>query len=76
MTSQWQDISTAPKDGTAILAYDAGHGHTSGELAVVIVSWLAADADFPWIENSGMQSFGANILTHWMPLPPAPEAQS
>lgn len=74
--SQWQDISTAPDDGTWILAYDAGHGRTEHELAVVIVSWQASDApDFPWIENSGMQSFAAGILTHWIPLP-APPAPS
>ena len=70
--TQWQDISTAPKDGTSILAYDPGHGRAPDELPVVIVSWLGADSDFPWLENSGMQSFGATTLTHWMPLPPAP----
>jgi hypothetical protein len=72
--SQWQDISTAPKDGRSILAYDAGYGRTAGELAVVIVSWLGTDEDYPWLESSGMQAFAPGVLTHWMPLPPAPEA--
>lgn len=70
---EWQDIESAPRDGRAILAYDAGHGRTPDELSVVIVSWLGDDADFPWLENSGMQSFGAGILTHWMPLPAPPK---
>lgn len=70
--SEWKPMESAPKDGCSILAFDAGAGRAPGEIGVVIVSYLGSDRDYPWIESSGMQSFKADILTHWMPLPSPP----
>lgn len=72
--SEWQAISSSPKDGSWFLAFDKYHGRTEAELPVVIVSYRPKhDPKFPWLENSGMQSFGVGTLTHWMPLPAPPE---
>lgn len=65
----WQPIKTAPKDGSAFLAY--------GEENIAAVYW---EDDF-----DGWQVYGAETYiseefwlsfkpTHWMPLPPPPEA--
>lgn len=56
--SEWQDISTAPKDGTAVLAVD-----DEGQYHVVWWqhgSWVRAGDDYNlWV-----------LPTHWQPLPP------
>lgn len=65
---QWRDISTAPKDGTAILLAVLG---SSGKYAQQVGSWqvdrLNDEPDgweWPWTVGRP---------THWMPLPPPPE---
>jgi len=71
----WQDIATAPRDGTAILAYrdDAG---------VFTAHYVEADAhissminppegDCYWFTTGGEDLTG-DMFTHWMPLPTAP----
>lgn len=62
MMDAWQDISTAPRDGTEVLC---GHAGTPG---VAILYWLDGgwrDADTSLIDWSP---------THWMHLPsPPPE---
>jgi hypothetical protein len=80
----WRDISTAPKDGTAILASSVNHH------AVEVVCWQDGEpsgdieallADEPWegwVNNGSVKDrFYANPLwfTHWMPLPEPPTAQ-
>ena len=55
--NRWQDIATAPKDGTEILGWDGRQ---------VLVSW---DADFKRFEDRG--GF-ARRVTLWMPLPDPP----
>ena len=56
---EWQDISTAPRDGTAILAYDP--------------KWQSAHV-VAWSKNYSEWKGGANRCrpTHWLPLPPPP----
>lgn len=64
----WQDISTAPKDGTEILVY-CPHGF-------YVVQWGTADIDWWAVDDNKHGPFplrGA-APTHWMPLPPAPSA--
>jgi uncharacterized protein (DUF2237 family) len=59
----WQDISTAPKDGTRILLYRPGNGWC------VVIAW--------WSESAGAYGDYAGFFkdaTHWMPLPSPPEA--
>lgn len=60
--TDWQDISTAPKDGTPVL--------------VSSPRWLIADVGM--IDGSGLWydpgdgSVFQPQPTHWMPLPPPP----
>lgn len=57
----WRDISTAPMDGTKILAF--GGSQTDGNVYLIVYFdgyWRSKDSDFV-------------VLTHWQPLPPKPE---
>ena len=69
----WEDISTAPKDGTSILVANA-----NGE--IFVVCWGADTANGPgWID--GATDFVGDLLiytapTHWMPLPPPPSVST
>lgn len=72
ISSQWQPIETAPKDGRCILLYDPlWPGSTEG---IEKAAWQI----FPnhtegqwWIDWAEMPN---NMKpTHWMPLPPRPE---
>jgi hypothetical protein len=64
----WQDISTAPKDGTEILV-------AIGEKRRV-VSWYTGinriNRRFPWLCQSGTDGWRADVPTHWQPLPQPP----
>ncbi len=74
----WQPIETAPKDGTWILL--AG-GETDDEAevrSIVAAQWAkemppSGRWHFAWYDGG----FYGKYLnpTHWMPLPPAPEAK-
>ena len=74
----WQDISTAPKDGTPLLAGSIHHSDRE------VVCWqdglpsgsMDTDAEWEGWVNDGPQKdrFYANprYFTHWQPLPAAP----
>lgn len=65
----WQDISTAPKDGTRVmLSYD--DFVTTGRYWD---AWNDGTAD--WFDDSDDVLCGYLEPTHWMPLPPAPEKE-
>ena len=67
--ANWQDISTAPKDGTRFVAVGQNYGLDSEAQHVCIAQWFRGC----WIEASDWN--GASelaYLTHWMPLPPLP----
>jgi hypothetical protein len=76
MTTGWQPISTAPKDGTWIVAYsgkDARPGTPHG-LWCDVVQWAwTTDRDDrdvqAWIDAEGFSRLG---VTHWMSLPEPP----
>lgn len=61
---EWQDISTAPKDGTAILVFQATDGDHKDRMAI---AWCWDHGGF-WrcSDYPGLQP------THWMPPPPRP----
>ncbi len=65
---QWQDISTAPKDGTPLLGFWQNdeplnaHGQNYGVCRCVDGDWVSVDD----VDES------YNRPTHWMPLPPPP----
>jgi len=69
--SDWQPIATAPKDGSAVLAYDGE------ECAVVRWGYHTWVKDQPashcWV-GEGVD-YPPNRFTHWMPLPLPPKDQ-
>ncbi len=77
MTNQWQPIETAPKNpageicGPTILVYNKHDGLT----------WPAFWGPHPnsptegvWLCGSYEEFFADDAITHWMPLPPDPDA--
>lgn len=65
----WQDISTAPKDGTKIMVWSDNHCWGSPDVAywgrnhpLNPSSWVGGHCHVGHIDQP----------THWMPLPPAP----
>lgn len=58
---EWQDISTAPKDGTPDILVASPEGVEIAWWCERVDTWLTRDGSFTWAEPS-----------HWMPLPDAP----
>jgi hypothetical protein len=65
---EWQDISTAPKDGTEILVcnVDVLRGHMN------VVSYTEEDYPQVW-ETQEFCAYHKDAFTHWMPLPSPPK---
>ena len=71
--TEWQDIDTAPKDGTVILLY--------AKPDVYAAMWCERGdrgGKFPWVILELNQHMITNRLlphaaTHWMPLPDKPK---
>ena len=67
--ANWQDISTAPKDGTRFVAAGNNYGLYSEAQHTCIAQWFR-DC---WIEASDWNEISElKYLTHWMPLLPLP----
>ena len=67
--ANWQDISTAPKDGTRFVATGHNYGIYSETQHVCIAQWFRGC----WMEASDWnETSELKYLTHWMPLPPLP----
>jgi hypothetical protein len=76
---EWRDISTAPKDGTAILAFNCRHMPH----APVVVVWktdpdVEMVGDEPhWADAATKLGtalyYNGNYFSHWMLLPPSPD---
>ena len=67
--ADWQDISTAPKDGTRFVAVGQNYGLDSEAQHACIAQWLAGC----WVEVSDWNGASKlKYLTHWMPLLPLP----
>lgn len=67
--ANWQDISTAPKDGTRFVAVGNNYGLYSEGQHTCIAQWFRGcwmDVS-EWNETSELK-----YLTHWMPLLPLP----
>lgn len=73
--SGWRDITTAPKDGTTILAYFPLDGLTGNWCRIVPVQFHGSNG---WIFASRAASgFSRDYQpTHWQPLPTPPEAKT
>lgn len=63
--SDWQKIETAPKDGTNVLLF---FGNSDSRVRVSEAWWDGR----AWTDDIG--GFVEQVITHWMPLPPQPEA--
>lgn len=71
--SEWQDISTAPKDGSTILTWGRLHDDGDsdmGERPIVRVSRWRLQVGHWYSDCSG-----SHVPTHWQPLPSPPEAK-
>ena len=67
--ANWQDISTAPKDGTRFVAVGNNYGLDSETQHTCIAQWFRGC----WMEVSEWnEDSELKYLTHWMPLPPLP----
>ena len=67
--ANWQDISTAPKDGTRFVAVGNNYGLYSEGQHTCIAQWFRGC----WIDVSEWnETSELKYLTHWMPLPPLP----
>ena len=67
--ANWQDISTAPKDGTRFVAVGNDYGLDSEPQHTCIAQWFRGC----WMEVSEWnEDSELKYLTHWMPLPPLP----
>lgn len=68
---EWQDIGTAPRDGTEVLAFDPDVG------VCAVLFW---DEEGGWVSSwAGDVTYNQILVepivcspTHWMPLPPPP----
>lgn len=63
--SEWQPIETAPKDGTAFLAYEGGKSHPHYECWWQHNDWT--DEQY-WQDEADSEP----EPTHWMSLPAPP----
>jgi hypothetical protein len=74
-TEGWQDIATAPRDGTRVLLAWA-----DGAMAIAV--WqnrnenLEADTYYEgWVDQFDFVAMSVEAPTHWMPLPPPPDTE-
>jgi hypothetical protein len=72
--SEWQDISTAPKDGSSVLCYMPLSGLSPpGNYRILVLRW--DDGEYTrkgarWLTD--VYPFVPFDPTHWMPLPTPP----
>jgi hypothetical protein len=67
--SPWRPITSAPRDGTRILA-----ASLDGEIEIVRWDPEALWLDHPWIATDGAAAWRHDVFTHWMPLPKLPKS--
>lgn len=69
---EWQPISTAPKDGTAVLTYGTLHGdygYTEDEKIITLAYCVSGT----WICQKSNRYSSGYTPTHWISLPPPPK---
>lgn len=73
MSTEWQPIETAPKDGTRILAIVAGRHPDTGEPFIPdVVEWDGGR----WFSENWWDDNALYSPTHWMPLPNPPKQEA
>ena len=65
----WQDISTAPTDGTFVLTN--GTKWAAPKVLKRAPSVVAGCELWSWTDDSGQYAWGG--VTHWMPIPALPK---
>jgi hypothetical protein len=73
----WQDISSAPKDGTRILVWTIhGDVELSDWFVVKSINYVPVEGTefFRRVETEREGGWNSNTPTHWQPLPDPPEA--
>jgi len=78
MTSEWQPIETAPKDGTWIIVFGGITGDDEEDRSFAVAQWSnllnGGTTDprwmFAWYDGGYYGQY--YDPTHWMPLPPPP----
>jgi hypothetical protein len=73
---EWQDISTAPKDGTIVDLFGTRNGHPRRFTDAAwrpIASWGTGEPTdkYRWMFDA-FDHYGVFEFTHWMPLPAPP----
>ena len=81
MVGGWQDIATAPKDGTYLLLWEQYSTNPfvgCWAFGPWSVSHEPVDAEGGWDGAIGVDSISQDRITHWMPLhhPPTTSAGS
>lgn len=73
MTDEWQDIETAPRDGTPILLFAR---HISATASIRVVGhYDDSELGFGWIATSFVPHGPMQVVpSHWQPLPDFPAA--
>lgn len=75
MVGGWQDIATAPKDGTHLLLWEQ-YSTNPFVGCWAFGSWSVShehvDAEGGWDGAIVVDSISQDRITHWMPLPPEP----
>ena len=69
--SKWRDISSAPKDGTVILAAWDDWDGKSGDIPPVVVSWDEKYKKWVGLDDYEFRTF--ENLDLWIPIPWADE---
>lgn len=75
LEGKWQPIETAPKDGTAILAFFPGRRGYVARQDVATIHWVEWGGGC-WNNTSSGHSIMVDEPTHWMPLPEPPSADA
>lgn len=73
--SEWQPIETSPKDGTRFVAFGVfggEPGYARDEMAAFFCKYVGGSLQ---IDQPTGRYFSGAWPTHWMPLPPPPEAK-
>lgn len=78
--SEWQDISTAPKDGTYVLLWSPDFGGDVQIGSFRVDGGFSGNDDPLWLNNT-FDDFSVGYASvplspsHWMPLPTPPAPQ-
>lgn len=73
--TDWQAIESAPKDGTAFLAYLRVFSSETRELLFGVTHLVYCDDETGDLHDDCEQGWRLEDYEYWMPLPPPPSDQ-